>query len=333
MMEPNKDIWVFGDYRNYFRNRVTLQILARATELAARTGGEVCAVVFGHQVDEFVSEYRAHGAGRVYVLDDPALKQYSIETYTFLMCRLVEEFKPETLLVGATQFGKEIAPRIAKKLGTGLTADCIDLAVDEQGRLVQTAPSFGGNLIARIITPNHWPQMATIRPGTFQELPHDYDAQGEIVPLVLPRDLPADKIRCVTSEHRPSRKRKIEDADIVIAGGRGMGSKGKFKKLFELAELMQGEVGATRPVVYANWIGHDALVGQAGKHIKPKILFSFGISGAIQHTAAITNADFIVAVNKNPNATMMKMADVAIVADANQACLGIIRALKERIRV
>ncbi|CAD7837322.1 MAG: Electron transfer flavoprotein, alpha subunit [Olavius algarvensis Delta 4 endosymbiont] len=333
MMEPNKDIWVFGDYRNYFRNRVTLQILARATELAARTGGEVCAVVFGHQVDEFVSEYRAHGAGRVYVLDDPALKQYSIETYTFLMCRLVEEFKPETLLVGATQFGKEIAPRIAKKLGTGLTADCIDLAVDEQGRLVQTAPSFGGNLIARIITPNHWPQMAIIRPGTFQELPHDYDAQGEIVPLVLPRDLPADKIRCVTSEHRPSRKRKIEDADIVIAGGRGMGSKGKFKKLFELAELMQGEVGATRPVVYANWIGHDALVGQAGKHIKPKILFSFGISGAIQHTAAITNADFIVAVNKNPNATMMKMADVAIVADANQACLGIIRALKERIRV
>lgn len=333
MMEPNKDIWVFGDYRNYFRNRVTLQILARATELAARTGGEVCAVVFGHQVDEFVSEYRAHGAGRVYVLDDPALKQYSIETYTFLMCRLVEEFKPETLLVGATQFGKEIAPRIAKKLGTGLTADCIDLAVDEQRRLVQTAPSFGGNLIARIITPNHWPQMATIRPGTFQELPHDYDAQGEIVPLVLPRDLPADKIRCVTSEHRPSRKRKIEDADIVIAGGRGMGSKGKFKKLFELAELMQGEVGATRPVVYANWIGHDALVGQAGKHIKPKILFSFGISGAIQHTAAITNADFIVAVNKNPNATMMKMADVAIVADANQACLGIIRALKERIRV
>lgn len=332
-MAHGKDIWVFGDYRNYFRNRVTLQILARARELAADTGGEVCAVVFGHQVDEFVSEYFAHGAGRVYVLDDPVLKQYSIETYTFLMCRLVEEFKPATLLIGATQFGKEIAPRIAKKLGTGLTADCIDLAIDEQGRLVQTAPSFGGNLIARIITPNHWPQMATIRPGTFQELPHDYEASGEVVSLTLPQDLPANKIRCVTSEHRPAHKRKIEDADIVIAGGRGMGSKGKFKKLFELAKLMNGEVGATRPVVYSEWTGHDALVGQAGKSIKPKILLSFGISGAIQHTAAITNADFIVAVNKNPNATMMKMADVAIVADANQVCLGIIRALKERIRV
>ncbi len=331
-MANSKDIWVFGDYRNYFRNRVTLQILARATDLAARTGGEVCAVVLGHQVDEFVSEYFAHGASRVYVADDPGLKQYSIEAYTFLMSRYVQEFNPETLLIGATQFGKEIAPRIAKKLGTGLTADCIDLEIDDQGRLVQTAPSFGGNLIARIITPDHRPQMATIRPGTFQERPHDYHAKGEIVSLALPPDLPADKIRCITSEHRPSRKQKIEDASIVIAGGRGMGSKGKFKKLFELAELMHGEVGATRPVVYANWIGHDALVGQAGKSIKPKILFSFGISGAIQHTAAVTGADFIVAVNKNPNATMMRMADVAIVADANQTCLGIIRALKEKIR-
>jgi len=331
-MVHRKEIWVFGDYRNYFRNRVTLQILARATDLAAQTGGEVCAVVLGHQVDEFVSEYIAHGASRVYVADDPGLKQYSIETYTFLMSRYVQAFNPETLLIGATQFGKEIAPRIAKKLGTGLTADCIDLEIDDQGRLAQTAPSFGGNLIARIITPGHRPQMATIRPGTFQELPHDYSAEGEIVSLVLPPDLPKDKIRCISSEHRPSRKQKIEDASIVIAGGRGMGSKGKFKKLFELAGLMHGEVGATRPVVYANWIEHNALVGQAGKSIKPKILFSFGISGAIQHTAAVAGADFIVAVNKNPNATMMKMADVAIVADANQVCLGIIRALKEKIR-
>jgi electron transfer flavoprotein alpha subunit len=331
-MEHSKDIWVFGDYRNYFRNRVTLQILARATDLAARTGGQVCAVVFGHQVDEFAAEYLAHGARWVYVVDDPVLKNYSIETYAFLMSRCVQEFKPETLLIGATKFGKELAPRIAKKLRTGLTADCIDLEIDAKGLLVQTAPSFGGNLIAKIVTPQCRPQMATIRPGTFQELPHDYHARGEIVPLALPPDLPKDKIRCITSEHRPSRKQKIEDASIVIAGGRGMGSKGKFKKLFELAGLMHAEVGATRPVVYANWIGHDALVGQAGKSIKPRILLSFGISGAIQHTAAVTGADFIVAVNKNPNATMMKMADVAIVADANQVCLGIIRALKERVR-
>jgi len=239
--------------------------------------------------------------------------------------------EPDILLVGATRFGQEIAPRVAKALNTGLTADCIDLEIDEKGRLVQIAPSFGGNLIARIITPTARPQMATIRPGTFQELVHDEKASGDIIPIGLP-EIPKERVRCVSSVYKPAKARGIEKADIVITGGRGMGSKGKFKKLFELARLMGGEVGATRPVVYSDWIGHGALVGQAGKHIRPKVLFAFGISGAIQHTAAILDADFIVAVNKNPNATMMKMADVAIVADANQVCSGIIRAVQNRMR-
>lgn len=332
MMKNSKDIWVFGDYRNYFQNRVTLQILARAVDLASTTGGNVCAVVFGHNVKEYVDEYIAHGAQKVYVMDDPGLLSYSLETYSRLLTGLAKQYQPETILVGATRFGQEMAPRVAKKLGTGLTADCIDLEIDEKGRLIQIAPSFGGNLIAKIITPVQRPQMATVRPGTFQEQPHDYEANGKTIILPLPGDLPKDRIRLVTSEHRPSKKQKIEDANIVICGGRGMGSKGKFKKLFDLAKLMNAEVGATRPVVYSEWVPHDTLVGQAGKNIKPKILLSFGISGAIQHTAALTDADFIIAINKNPNATMMKMADVAIVADANQACLGIIKALKEKIR-
>lgn len=331
-MKHGHDIWVFGDYRNYFQNRVTLQILAKAVDLASTTKGSVCAVVFGHNVDEYVSEYIAHGARKVYVVDHPSLATYSMETYAWLISRLAQQYQPETLLVGATRFGQEMAPRIAKQLGTGLTADCIELEIDAKELLVQIAPSFGGNLIAKIITPHHRPQMATVRPGTFHELPHDDEAKGEVISLPLPEDIPREKIRLVTSEHRPSQKKKIEDADIVICGGRGMGSKGKFKKLFDLAEIMHAEVGATRPVVYSEWAAHDALVGQAGKNIKPKVLLSFGVSGAIQHTAALTDADFIVAVNKNPNATMMKMADVAIVADANQVCSGIIRAIKEKIR-
>lgn len=331
-MKNTKDIWVFGDYRNYFQNRVTLQILARAVDLSDRTGGKVCAVVFGHNVNEYVTEYIAHGAQKVYVMDDPGLLLYSLETYSMLLTELAQKYQPETILVGATRFGQEMAPRVAKQLKTGLTADCIDLEINEKGLLVQIAPSFGGNLIAKIITPVHRPQMATVRPGTFQELPHDDTAKGEILILPFPGDLPEDRIRLVSSEHRPSERQKIEDADIVICGGRGMGSKGKFKKLFDLADLMNAEVGATRPVVYSEWISHDALVGQAGKNIKPKILLSFGISGAIQHTAALTDADFIIAINKNPNAVMMKMADVAIIADANQVCLGIINALKEKIR-
>jgi len=331
-MNSNKEIWVFGDYRNYFQNRVTLQILARAVDLASTTGGKVCAVVFGHGTNEYVAEYIAHGAQKVYVLDDPKLSAYSIETYSWLMAWLAKTYQPETLLVGATRFGQEVAPRVAKKMRTGLTADCIDLEINENGQLVQIAPSFGGNLIAKIITPERRPQMATVRPGTFQERVHDDQAKGEVVALKLPDDLPKDRIQLLTSEHRPSKKQRIEDADVVICGGRGMGSKGKFKKLFDLARLMNAEVGATRPVVYSEWVPHDALVGQAGKNIKPKILFSFGVSGAIQHTAALTDADFIIAVNKNPNATMMKMADVSIVSDANQVCLGIIKAIKEKIR-
>jgi electron transfer flavoprotein alpha subunit len=330
--KQSKEIWVFGDYRNYFQNRVTLQILAKAVDLAAVTGGTVCAVVFGHSVAEWMGEYIAHGAEKVYVIDDAALAPYSIEAYAWLLTRLAGQYRPEILLVGATRFGQELAPRVASKLKTGLTADCIDLAIDESGLLVQTAPSFGGNLIARIVTPEKRPQMATVRPGIFQERPHDDTAKGEIIALPLPADLPEGRVCLLRSEHRPSKKQKIEDAAIVVCGGRGMGSKGKFKKLFDLAAMLGGEVGATRPVVYAEWAPHEALVGQAGKNIKPKVLFSFGISGAIQHTAALANADFIVAINKNPNATMMKLADVAIVADANQTCLGIIKALKARIR-
>ncbi len=332
MDENRREIWVFGDYRNYFKNRITLQLLAKALELAGKTDAEVGAVVFGRDVDEYVREYIAHGAQRVYVVDHPDLEHYGIEKYVALMARLAEERRPEILLVGATTFGKEFAPGAAKRLGTGLSADCIDLDIGEDGRLLQIAPAFGGNLIAKIVTPDHRPQMATVRPGVFQELPHDDHRKGEVIHIPLPDDLPEERIRTIRRQPAPDRKQRIESADIVVCGGRGMGSKKKFKNIFDLARLLGGEVGATRPAVYARWANHEALVGQAGKNIKPKILFSLGISGAIQHTAAITDADFIIAVNKNPGATMMKMADVAVVADANQICLSLIRELKKRIR-
>jgi len=317
MTNLNKSIWVYGDFRNYFQNRVTLQILARAVELAPEIDAEVCAVIFGHGVDEYVGEYIAHGAEKVYTIDHPALEGYSTETHTTLLTGLARRFLPDIILIGATDFGRELAPRVAKRLGTGLTADCIRLSIDENGRLIQTAPGFGGNLLAKTVTPHGHPQMATVRPGTFQELPHDDDAQGEIVPIPMPDALPEPKVRMIRAERLPRRAQRLEEAQIVVCGGRGMGSKTKFKKLFELARLLGGEVGATRPVVYANWITHDALVGQAGKHISPQILFSFGVSGAIQHTAAINDAGLIMAINKNPDAPMMKMADVAIIADAN----------------
>ena len=332
MAERVPEIWVFGDYRNYFQNRVTLQLLSRATDLAARLHASVCATVFGHQVDEWVGEYIAHGAKKIYVVEDESLKDYSTDLYVTLMERLAKEYAPEIILVGATTFGREFAPRVAKRLGTGLTADCVGLDINKDGLLVQTAPAFGGNLLARIITPEKRPQMATVRPGIFQEIPHNYQATGEVVMIPLPDDLPGDRIRLISSERKPPAIQKLEDAAVVVCGGRGMAGKNKFRNLYELARLLGGEVGATRPVVYSKWADDEALVGQADKHIRPKVLFSFGISGAIQHTAGIIDAGFIIAVNKNPNAAMMKMADVAITADANQVCLALIKELRKRLR-
>jgi len=327
-----RSIWVFGDYRNYFQNRVTLQLLSRATDLAGRIGARVCATVFGHEVDEYVGEYIAHGAQTVYVVDDGRIKDYNVDTYASLMVWLIRQHQPEIVLVGATTFGREFAPKVAKLLATGLTADCVGLDIDEGGLLVQTAPAFGGNLLAEIVTPERRPQMATVRPGVYREIPHNYQATGEIVRLSLPQDVPRPRVRLISAERQVQREQRLEDARIVVCGGRGMGSLKRFRNLSELARLMGGEVGATRPVVYANWALQDALVGQAGRHIKPQVLLAFGISGAIQHTAAITGADFIIAVNKNPGATMMKLADVAVVADANQTCLALIKELRKHLR-
>ena len=325
---PGAEIWVFGDYRNYFQNRVTLQLLARARELATPLQAPVCALVMGSKVDEWVGEYGAHGADKVYVWDQPSLRRYQVETYAHLAAQLAHRQKPQIFLLGATDFGKDLAARLAALLGTGLTADCVDLSLDEQQRLVQTAPSFGGNLLAEILIPRHRPQMATVRPGTFQELPHDYERRAQVIRLELPADLPPERLRVVSSRRAPRRGEQLERARVVVCGGRGLGSKAKFAHLLELAALLGAEVGATRPAVYARWVGEEALVGQAGKQIKPKVLLSFGISGAIQHTAGIQGAEFILAVNKNPAAQMMKMADVAIVGDASQVCLALIKLLK-----
>jgi electron transfer flavoprotein alpha subunit len=327
-----KSIWVFGDYRNYYQNRVTLQLISKAVDLAQTINAEVCALIFGHEIDEWIMEYTAHGADRILAIDDPALKSYSTEKYLAIIEALAKERDPEIILIGATDFGREFAPRLAKRLKTGLSADCVGLDISQDGLLSQIAPSFGGNMLAEIVTEFHRPQMATVRPGTFKEIPHNYTRKALIERLPLMKKLPKSRVRLVEYERSVEKEHTIENASVIVCGGLGMGNKEKFKKLHDLAKLLGGNVGATRPVVYAGWADHGALVGQAGKHIKPKILFSFGISGAIQHTAGLGEADFIIAINKNPQATMMKMADVAIAADASDVLNTFIKELKKRIR-
>jgi electron transfer flavoprotein alpha subunit len=332
MKKSRKSIWVFGDYRNYYQNRVTLQLISKAVDLARVIDAEVCAVVVGHEIEEWIMEYTAHGADRILAIDHPSLTSYSTEHYLALMERLAGERDPDIILIGATDFGREFAPRLAKRLQTGLSADCVGLDVTSDGLLVQIAPSFGGNMLAEIVTEKHRPQMATVRPGTFKEIPHNYERTAIVERLPLPANLPVSGVRVIQYERAAQREHTIENATVIVCGGRGMGNKNSFKKLDELARLLGGDVGATRPVVYAGWANHEALVGQAGKHIRPRILFSFGISGAIQHTAGLGEANFIVAINKNPQATMMKMADVAITADAGDLLTHLIKELKKRIR-
>ncbi len=330
--KKQKSIWVFGDYRNYYQNRVTLQLISKAVDLARTLEAEVCAVVVGHDLEEWIMEYTAHGADRILAIDHSSLTSYCTENYLALMEQLARQRDPDIILIGATDFGREFAPRLAKRLETGLSADCVGLDMTKDGLLVQIAPSFGGNMLAEIITEKHRPQMATVRPGTFKEIPHNYERTAIVERLPLPGNLPSARVRLVEYERAAQREHTIENATVIVCGGRGMGNKNNFKKLDELAQLLGGDVGATRPVVYAGWANHDVLIGQAGKHIKPKILFSFGISGAIQHTAGLGEADFIVAVNKNPQATMMKLADVAITADAGDLLNSLIKELRKRIR-
>ena len=324
-------IWIFGDYRNYFQNRVTLQLISRGKDLAGVIGSETAVILLGHDVHQYAMEYVAHGADLVMVADRPELKEYQVETYTAILERWVRAFEPEIFLSGATSFGREFFPRLAKRLGTGLSADCVDLDIDpESGLLLQTAPSFGGELLAGVVTPASRPQMATVHPGVFQELPHDAGAVGRIVyPEV--GDLAPPRVRLLHSRRQETHTVHLEDAAIIVAGGRGVGSREQFRLLFELADLLEGEVGATRPVILSGWARPERLLGQTGMSVKPRLLITVGTSGALQYTTGIEGAETIIAIDRDPEAPIFKMADLGLVGDAKVLLPLLREALRKRV--
>jgi electron transfer flavoprotein alpha subunit len=333
-METNKavsGVWIFGDYRKYFQNRVTLQLIAKGKDLAEKLGAEVTVLVLGYQVHQYVMEYVAHGADTVIVVDHPDLENYQVETYTSLIARWVEAFQPEIFLAGATSFGREFFPRLAKRLNTGLSADCVALEVDPETRLLlQTTPAFGGELLAEVVTPKHRPQMATVHPGVFQERPHDHEAVGRILYPEIDI-LPEERIKLLRSRRQQAEKYNLEDAKVVIAGGMGLGSREEFELLFDLADLLEGEVGATRPAIRAGWVEEERLLGQTGKSVKPTILITIGTSGALQYTTGIQGAETIVAINRDSNAPIFKMADLGLVGDATTILPLLIETLRKRL--
>ena len=273
-------------------------------------------ILLGHQVEKIAKEYIAHGAQRVLLVDHPQLAFYRTDLFTTIISDLIQELKPEIFLVGASEFGKELAPRIAKRLGVGLSADCISLDWDEQReRLIASSPAFGGNFLARIAWSTHRPYMATIGSGTLPELPYDQAAHGEIVRVEKNLNEASSKISVISSVREPHRTAKLEDAKIVVAGGRGVKNSEGFNSIRELALLLGGEGGGTRAAGEGHWTSHEQLIGQTGASIKPELLITCGTSGAVQYTAAIRGAGTIVAVNRDPHAPIFKIADFGVVAD------------------
>jgi len=326
-----KGVWVFAEQRDGKVSRVARELLGCGRGLANELGEPLCAVLVGHGMMGLTGELIAHGADRVYVLDDPRLEHYQTDTYSRSIASLIKNKKPNIVLYGATHVGRDLAPRIARRITTGLTADCTELTIDPKDKkLMQTRPAFGGNVMATIITPFTRPQMATVRPGIMKALEPDASRKGDVeqVKVKLADGDILLKVLTVVKEAR--RTRNIQDADIIVSGGRGVGSKEGFGILEELAAVLGGEVGGSRVAVEKGWIPQDHQVGQTGKSVRPKLYIACGISGSIQHRAGMQNSDTIVAINKDPNAPIFKIAHLGIVGNLHEVVPALTEALKKR---
>lgn len=313
-----KGVYVIAEeFEGKLRN-VTLELLGQGKQLAEGIGDEVGAVLIGHNVKPLAQELIAHGAHKVYVYDDPKFKHYNTTAFTRALVHFFNEVKPNVYLVGATNIGRDLGPRVANALQTGLTADCTNLFVDDDGKtIVWTRPALGGNIMAEIVCRNNRPQMGTVRPNVFKKPEADPNATGEVIDMHVDLTEADFLTKFVELIKVGGNGIKIEEADIIVAGGRGMnGSEAFTGMLKELADVLGGAVGASRAAVDAGWIDALHQVGQTGKTVGPKIYIAAGISGAIQHLAGMSGSDCVIAINKDEDAPIFKVADYGIVGDA-----------------
>lgn len=311
-----KNVWVFAEQRAGVITPVVLELLGEGRRLADEIGVELCAILPGENIASLADTLIEYGADVVYTADSPLLKNYTTEGYTKVISDSINEYKPEIVLYGATNIGRDLAPRIAARIGTGLTADCTKLEIDpEDKKLKQTRPAFGGNLMATIICPDTRPQMSTVRPGVMQKNQPSKGKVGRIVKLQV--ELADKDIRTIVREIVKSKKEMVSltDADVIVSGGKGLGGPEGFELLKKLADAMGGVVGASRAAVDSGWIDHSQQVGQTGTTVKPKIYVACGISGAIQHLAGMQTSDLIIAINKNERTPIFDVADYGLVGD------------------
>lgn len=314
-----KNIWVFIETECGKAKNVGYELLNAAKPLAAQKGCSLVAVVIGKDIEGVAKDAICYGADSAIIVDGPEYEYYTTDAFAKAMTALVEKYKPETLMLGATNNGRDLGPRVSCRLKTGLTADCTAIDIDEEsGHVAWTRPTFGGNLMAVIMCPQHRPQMGTVRPGVFKKGDYDESRTGEIIKEEIHTSEEEIRTKIVERVNEVAEAVNLEEAEIIVSGGRGVGSAENFKLLEELAGVLGATVGCSRAVVDAGWMPHAHQVGQSGKTVAPKLYFAFGISGAIQHLAGISGSDTVVAVNKDPDAPIFDVADYGIVGNLNE---------------
>ena len=329
---PAPEVWVFVEHTDRRPAPVSWELLGKGRELAEALSGKVCSVLLGQGVDGLIKEAFAYGADKVYAIDDPVLSHYRTQPYLHGMMKLVEKHRPEVMLLGATTMGRDLAGAVATSLQTGLTADCTGLSIDPQSRLLeQTRPAYGGNIMATILCEKRRPQMATVRPRVMPLPPRDDSHVAEAIrePLGLREEEVAVRLVEYVREDM-SEVTRIEDANILVSGGRGMGGPEGFQLLQELAEAIGGTMSGSRAAVDQGWVTQDRQVGQTGKTVRPKLYIACGISGAIQHLVGMQTSDVIIAINRDPNAAIFGVATLGIVGDAKEIVPALTRACRAR---
>jgi electron transfer flavoprotein alpha subunit len=313
-----KDLWVFVEtHEDGAAKNVGLELLTPGRVMADKQGGALVAVVLGSGADAAVNAAAAHGADKVILVDGPEYQRYTTDAYATALAALIEKYAPTSMLIGATNNGRDLGPRVACRVGTGLTADCTGLDIDaESGHVAWTRPAFGGNLMAVILCPDHRPQMGTVRPGVFKKREPDSARKADILKEEIHVDAKDIRTRILEIlKESGGAPVDLEGAEIIVSGGRGTGGPEGFAPVRELAKALGATVGASRAAVDSGWIPHSHQVGQTGKTVGPKLYIACGISGAIQHLAGMSGSDVIVAINKDPDAPIFDMADYGVVGD------------------
>lgn len=322
-----RGICVYADCSGGKIHRVTYELIGKARELAAVTGHPVWVLAIGHQLDGCVQALRHYGADALFVYDDPALAEFRIEPYAQAFYDFIQRKRPSSILVGATNLGRQLAPRVAARCRTGLTADCTILDMKENTDLVQIRPAFGGNIMAQIVTPHTRPQFCTVRYKVFSEPKPGEAASGEVVPMPVTEEMRRSAIDVLSTQEKP-RDIDIAEADVIVAVGRGASGKAARAWAAELAELLGGVVACSRPLVESNVYDAKHQIGLSGRTVKPKLIITLGISGAVQFAAGMKAAECIVAVNSDPAAPIFDVAHYRVVGDVNEILPRLIQQIK-----